>query len=233
MTIRLAVFDMAGTTVDDSGDAVATAVCEALSAAGHLFPLEAVNEVMGMPKPLAVAHLLRAGGEDPSDERIGAVHADFQQRMVRHYQTDPGVREFEGAEEAFAELRAAGIHVALDTGFDRVITDAILERLGWAIGEQIDDSITSDEVENGRPYPDMIYALAERCGVTDMQEVAKIGDSMSDIEQGVAAGCGLIAAIVGARTEEGLEMYQDVLAVRSLSEFVAAATGRSADAKVA
>ena len=54
--------------------------------------------------------------------------------------------------------------VALDTGFTRAIADVILARLGWD-STVVDASVASDEVERGRPYPDLIYRAMASTGV--------------------------------------------------------------------
>ncbi len=64
-------------------------------------------------------------------------------------------------------LKRSGIRVALDTGFNRSITQVILDRLGWSQSRLIDATICSDEVRRGRPHPDMIQALMARLGVGD------------------------------------------------------------------
>jgi phosphonatase-like hydrolase len=220
MAIGMVVFDMAGTTVWDGDNAVARCVCAAVRAAGVAVEEVDVNPVMGMPKPLAIRTLLTRGrGVAPAEPEVLAVHADFQRRIVEHYRTSPEVREIEGAGEVFRALRARGIRVTLDTGFDRTILDAIVERLGWGAGV-LDDTVASDEVENGRPAPDLIERLMERAGITDASRVAKIGDSVSDIEQGINAGCGLVAAVLCERTRPVMDQYPGVHAVNSLGDFL-------------
>jgi beta-phosphoglucomutase-like phosphatase (HAD superfamily) len=107
------------------------------------------------------------------------------------------------------------VRVALDTGFDRAIVDAIIDRLDWR--DAVDDSIASDEVERGRPAPDMIRALMKRAGLTDPSRVAKLGDSVSDIDEGLNAGCGFVGAIVNVRTQPFLASYPAVTQVHSLA----------------
>lgn len=219
MTIELVVFDMAGTTVWDGDDAVAAALCAALGAAGVDVPLTAVDPVMGIPKPEAIAHLLREDrGTPAAADEVASIHTDFQSRIVNHYRTSADVREMDGATEVFAALRERGIRVTLDTGFDRAILDTIVERLGWT--DALDATISSDEVEQGRPAPDMIRALMHRCGITDPTRVAKIGDSESDILEGLNAGCGLVGAVLCERTRSVLDQHHNVHAVASLHEFL-------------
>src|SRR5437870_2139206 len=117
MEIELVVFDLAGTTVYD-GDAVNQCLRAALAGAGLTVSAAAVNEVMGQPKPEALRLLIqRSAVRGALEGRVDAIHADFVARMLRFYQTDPSVREIPGASTTFAQLRQAGIKVALNTGF--------------------------------------------------------------------------------------------------------------------
>lgn len=215
--IHLVVFDMAGTTVDDSGDAVAVGVRNALRNGGIEITPEQVNPVMGMPKPLAIRTLIKqAEGAEPTNGRVAELHEQFRAEMVRYYSEHPSVREVEGASELFEWLRSKNIRVTLDTGFDRTILDAIVNRLGWA--DLLDETVGSNEVENGRPAPDMIHELMRRTGVSEPSSVCKIGDSESDIEQGVAAECGMVIAIENDRTREMAANTPGVISARTLAD---------------
>jgi phosphonatase-like hydrolase len=204
MDIDLVVFDMAGTTVYD-GDAVHRALGDALHAGGVPVTRDEINAVMGLPKLEAIRQLLeRRGGA--TAQRVDTIHDDFVARMIRHYETNPEVRETDGASDTFRRLRAAGIKVALDTGFSRGITDVILERFGWKRDGLIDASVTSDEVARGRPHPDLLFRAMQLTGVTDAKRVAKVGDTPSDLQEGTAAGCGMVVGITsGSHTREQLE----------------------------
>src|SRR5262249_29376194 len=73
--------------------------------------------------------------------------------------------------------------------------DVILKRLGWADTPLIDATVTSDEVKQGRPHPDMIRHLMGKLGVTDARRVGKVGDTWVDLEEGTNAGCGLVIGV--------------------------------------
>jgi phosphonatase-like hydrolase len=95
----------------------------------------------------------------------------------------------------FASLRRAGIRVALDTGFSRDILNVVLDRVGWREGETFDISIASDEVDRGRPHPDLIHHAMARAGVVAPGAVVKVGDTPADLLQGHAAKCGLVVGV--------------------------------------
>ena len=220
MEIDLVVFDMAGTTVHDD-DAVNLSLQWALDEAGVTTGRDDINAVMGMPKPLAIQTLLarRGAPRTASDEAeaVAAVHARFMDRMLRHYQHDPGVRECRYATETFVWCRARGIKTSLDTGFNRPIADAIIQRLGWMGTPVLDATVTSDEVARGRPHPDMIHRLMTLTGVTDPARVAKVGDTPVDIAQGHAARCGLVVAVTsGSHTADQLARHHPTHLVADL-----------------
>src|SRR5262249_61918996 len=99
------------------GDSVNRCLRDALAAAGLMVSPEAVNEVMGLPKPETIRALVeRSAMRDRLLARVPEIHAEFVQRMFRFYQTDPAVREIPGTSETFTRLKQAGIKVALDTG---------------------------------------------------------------------------------------------------------------------
>lgn len=198
--IKLAVFDMAGTTVRDQ-DNVHQALINAMAYFGYAVAREAANEVMGYPKPIAIRRLLEA--RHAGLEKLDDIYARFLMEMDTYYRTSPDVAPAPFAEETFERLRAQGIKVALDTGFARQIVETILQRLNWS--DKIDAWVASDMTPRGRPYEDMIRFLMAQTGVTDPLEVAKIGDTHADIQEGRNAGVALNIAITsGAFTREAL-----------------------------
>ena len=93
-----------------------------------------------------------------------------------------------GRRESLKPFKRSAIKIALDTGFNRAITQVILDRLGWSESPLIDATICSDEVRQGRPHPDMIFALMARLGIDDARRVAKVGDTPADLQEEVLSG---------------------------------------------
>jgi phosphonatase-like hydrolase len=216
--IELAVFDMAGTTVED-GDAVRNCLRATLAAVGAPLDRDAVTPVMGLPKPEALRRLLLSAGKSAEPADVAPLHADFIRRIVEYYRTDPAARALPGAADSFRRLRAAGVKVALNTGFSSDIVEVLLRRLGWSIPEVVDGCVCSDQVPHGRPHPDMVQALMRRFGVADPRRVAKIGDTVADLAEGEAAGCGLnIGVATGACSVEELRRHPHTHLVPSVVE---------------
>ena len=223
MAIKLVVFDMAGTTVKDF-DNVHEAIQEALSNHDIFVTRDEVNEVMGLPKPIAIEILLKneLNESQVNDALIHTIYDEFVNLMVTFYRTDPMVQEKNGASELFDLLKKNHIHVALDTGFSRVIADTIIDRLKWKDRHLIDFSITSDEVQNGRPFPDMIMQAMKSFGITESHEVAKVGDTSSDMEEGTTAGCKYVIGVSsGAYTRQELLKTPHTHLIEELSEIPA------------
>jgi phosphonatase-like hydrolase len=126
--------------------------------------------------------------------------------MIEFYKYSPKVKAVPGAEVVFEKLKAKGIHIALNSGFSRTIVDVIIERLQWKQKGLVDDVIASNEVKEGRPAPYMIEQLMYKAKVDDPMQVAKVGDTPVDMEEGVNAGCSLIIGVTwGAGKEDELE----------------------------
>lgn len=221
--IKLVVLDMAGTTVADN-NFVRRALISVLKNYGTEVSTEEVNSCMGIPKPVAIRQLLELKNKNVlkiSEAWVSEIHKRFVLEMVGFYATSSEVKEKPGVRETFIALRKADIKIAIDTGFDRKIAQTIIDRLGWEKDRLIDFSVTSDEVENGRPFPDMIYKAMEMAGIEDAAQVAKAGDTASDIQQGRSAGCSLVVGITtGAFSEKELAAENPTHLIESLPELL-------------
>ena len=198
---KLVVFDVAGTTIRDD-DLVSDAFISAFVKHGVRPSKEEVDAVMGMSKREAVASILKrhAGGGS-----VDKIHSEFNKLMTKKYYESP-IEAMPGAVSTFESLKAAGYCVALDTGFPRNILNIILEKTEWVKGRVVDAAIAGDEVSSGRPYPYMIFRLMESLKISSVSDVVKVGDTLVDVEEGLAAGCGLVVGVTsGTCTREQFE----------------------------
>jgi phosphonatase-like hydrolase len=219
MSIELVVFDIAGTTVADNGK-INEVFRSAFANAGLWgVAIADVDEVMGYRKKEAIEIVVRKyrPGSARDAEFIEAIHRDFTDQMVAFYKTWGGLVALPYAESAFREFHDNKVKVALNTGFSRTITTPILTRLGWDQALFIDEVICSDEVLQGRPHPDMIEKLMERFHIIYPEQVAKVGDTKVDIEEGRNAGCGVVVGVsTGACTKAQLMKCQPDYIIDSL-----------------
>ena len=205
-SFRLAVFDMAGTTVTDRNE-VRECFIQAAHNTGLQYTLEQYQPLRGLSKREVFVRLWTDQlGNQSVDlaSRIETSFAEFRRVLEDYYRTAP-VAPTEGCLECFEWLRRQGIAIGLTTGFYREVANIILSRLDWDKGLDsryagtpdtiIQASVTSDEVTNGRPAPDMIRRVMELTGVDAPHSVVKIGDTPVDLEEGRNAGCGLTLAV--------------------------------------
>lgn len=218
---KLVVFDIAGTTVIDNGN-VADAFSKSFTKFGIEIPFEEIQRVMGWRKIEAIKMLLdgyyHESDADQSD-LANKIHEEFTSIMIEFYNHNDDLKPMPNAEKVFKWLKERDIKIALNTGFTREITDAILKKLVWDNSDLIDVTITSDEVQEGRPHPFMINKIMQVLDINSSKEVIKIGDTEVDILEGRNANCGLVIAVTtGAYTREELEMYHPDEILDDLSE---------------
>ena len=197
--IRLAVLDMAGTTVGDDG-AVEAAFLEAVDGTGldQDAALSYVRETMGSSK-IDVFRTLYEGDEErahTANDRFEGAYADGV--------LGGGASALPGAEGAMALLREAGVMVCLTTGFSPSTRDLLLSSLGWE--DAVDLVLSPADAGRGRPFPDMVLTAVLRLAVDDVRQVAVAGDTANDLLAGWRAGAGIVAGVLtGAHSRTELE----------------------------
>ena len=194
--LKLVVFDMAGTTVDDVVDGVPLVLKsydDAFRKYGVTVPMEMLNEQRGRDKGTVIREL---GGE-----RAEEIYAYFNGVLLDNAGC---VGEIRGTSEVFRFLRDRGVRVALNTGFPREVAEGILGHLGWEREGLIDAWTCSEDVGKSRPDPAMIQALMGRFGVEDPGNVMKVDDTVKGIEEGLNAGAVTIGVLTGTQTRERL-----------------------------
>lgn len=215
--IQLAVIDMAGTTVADDG-LVVEAFEEAASAAGlpesgpeREHARQYVLDTMGQSK----ITVFRALFDDES--AAARANAAFE-RAYADLIGDGGAAPIPGAAEALSRLRGAGIKVALTTGFSPDTQAKLIAALGWH--DVADLVLAPGDGVRGRPYPDLILSALLRLGADRVQAVAALGDTASDVESALRAGCRIAAGtLTGAHDERQLVAAGATHIVSTVSDF--------------
>jgi phosphonatase-like hydrolase len=232
--IKAVIFDMAGTTVKDNHE-VELCFSEACKASGLNVSPERILAIQGWSKKYVFEVLWQ--------EQIGEQHPEFENKVVESFQTFKKILESyyllhpivptEGALETFEYCRKNAIKVVLTTGFYRAVTNIILEKLGWEKGlnneylatnghSVIDLSIASDEVDKGRPWPDMVYKAMNMLDIDDPKELIVVGDTPSDLGIGKNSGALLTIGVTnGTHTKEQLENYAHDMLLDSVKELPA------------
>ena len=216
----MVVFDMAGTTVDED-NVVYKTLQQVINNAGHDFTLNQVLAVgAGKEKLQAIKDILKSGNGLQDDQFAEHLYRIFDTTLKNVYD-NIDVKPQGGAEELFAILKQKNILRVLNTGYNAVTANKLLAKLGWQIGDQIDGLITATDVTANRPMPDMIQLAMKQFLITDANEVAKVGDSTIDIEEGKNAGCSLsIGITTGAHTQAQLTTANPNYIIHHLMELL-------------
>ncbi|GAY10499.1 HAD family hydrolase [Pseudonocardia sp. N23] len=201
MTLRLALLDLAGTTVCDDG-LVLDAVLAGLGAvrvpsAGPRFPALRRQAEATMDRAS-----LSVFGDLLDGDMCRARHADaaFAARL-RTRMADGVLREVPGATSAIAALREAGIAVGLSSGFEPTLHADIVAALGWT--GLADVTVCPADVDGrGLPDPAMLLTAAARVDAGPA-DVVTAGDATSAMVAGRRAGAGLTVGVLSGAHRAG------------------------------
>lgn len=205
--IQLAMFDMAGTTINDKIDGhplMVISMMRAFAKHGFEFVPDVINKHRGKQKSEAIQTLLCEVAELPSTdaERIGdGVYCDFLLELKNNLSS---ISEIDGATELFRYLKSKNIYVGVGSGFPMQVVQVIISQLGWLDKGLLDYVGSAEQIGVGRPNPKMILDAMERLNITDGRKVLKIGDTVVDVQEGKNAGAWTVAVLTGSQTEAQL-----------------------------
>ena len=219
--VRLVVFDMAGTTVDDSAagsSLVVAGFVDAFGRSGITLEPAAVNRYRGKRKDLAILEILDSLGYPAGSDRertAARIYADFlaylKERVTK-------MREFPGTADVFRFLRGQGIKVGAGTGFPTELARMIAAHLGWQAAGLVEWVMSAEEVGAGRPDPVMLLKMMDLAGVSDPAAVVKVGDTVMDILEGKNAGVRTVAVLTGTQTRLDLAAAEPDFILESVRE---------------
>lgn len=216
-SIKLVIFDIAGTIIEDHGDVV-RAFTAALEKHAIPFTDSELEEWKGASKREVIRHFVERQTKSSEGELVEATYADFRKLLEGHYIR--GVMPIAGANGIFAWLRERGIQIATTSGFYREVVDLILEKAGWR--DTFAANISSSDVAQGRPAPFMIFRAMEATGVTSVREVINVGDTPLDLQAGTNAGVrGVVGVLTGFHKEDRLRREPHTHLVTSVAELPA------------
>ena len=194
--VAMVVFDWAGTTVDHGSLAPVRTLQKVFAGRGIALPEDVARRDMGLAKRDHIRNLLQEpevaalwpGTADEAD--VEALYAEFiplQTACLLDY-----AQVIDGVLPVVNELRARGIKIGGTTGYTRPMLDALAEAAAVQ-GYAPDASICPEDVGAGRPHPYMCYKLAVRLKAAPLWATIKVGDTVSDVEEGRNAGMWTIA----------------------------------------
>lgn len=198
--MRLAILDLAGTTMADDG-LVLDAVRSGLRAARVRVDGPGYPALDRQARATMDRSTITVFGELLDGDMHRARRAnDAFEASVGDAVRDGRIREVPGAGAAMAAIRDSGLSIALICGFGPDLRDRLIEALGW--GRQIDVLISpADVAGRGLPDPAVVHAAAGSCDVS-ADQVAVAGDSTADIMGAVRAGAALAVGVRGGAHSE-------------------------------
>ena len=219
--IKMVVFDMAGTTVDEN-NVVYKTLRQAINESHFDFTLdEVLKEGAGKEKQQAIRSVLAL--KQIADEKLAVRIFERFLVMLKDAYNDLDISEQPYTSEVFRTLKANGIAVALNTGYDRETAESLIRKIGWKLGHHFDCLVTASDVEQSRPDPEMINYAMIKMGIKEPGGVVKVGDSSIDIEEGQNAGCLLsIGITTGAHTRAQLQKANPDCIIDNLMELLPA-----------
>jgi len=204
--IEAVVFDWAGTTVDYGCFAPVQAFREAFAHFGVPVTMEETRKPMGMLKRDHIRTMLRMdriaaeweaiAGHAADDADVEAVYAQFEPKLFsildRFADPKPDVLE------TVKTLREMGLKIGSTTGYTDTMMNVVVPKAAEQ-GYAPDCWFSADSVNGkGRPYPYMIFENMKALGVADVRRVVKVGDTVSDIKEGVNAGVWSVGVLEGS-----------------------------------
>lgn len=218
--IEAVVFDWAGTMVDYGCFAPVQAFIEAFRHFGIEVTMEETRKPMGMLKRDHIRTMLnmeriaaewqRIQGRSATDEDVEAIYAQFEPKLFSILNQFATLKPY--ALETVAELRSMGVKIGSTTGYTDSMMAVIVPEASHQ-GYNPDCWFSPDSTDGkGRPYPYMIFKNMKALGVSNVKHVVKVGDTVSDIKEGVNSGVWSVGVIEGS-SELGLSQDEfDALA---------------------
>lgn len=213
--IEAVIFDWAGTTVDYGCFAPVQAFMEAFRHFGIEVTIEETRKPMGMLKRDHIRTMLnmeriatewkQVKGDFANDNDVEAVYAQFEPKLFSILDQFATPKQY--VIETVEELRNMGIKIGSTTGYtDSMMTVVVKEAAQQ--GYSPDCWYSADSVGGkGRPYPYMIFENMKNLGISDVKNVIKVGDTVSDIQEGVNSGVWTVGVIEGS-SEMGLSQEE-------------------------
>lgn len=212
--IKCVIFDWAGTTVDYGCMAPVAAFISAFSDLGVAITESEARGPMGMTKIDHIRELFKLEGvTDQFDRLFGRAWTEQDvEEMNKNFEkylfaslanyTTP----IDGVLDCVAILQQSGLRIGSTTGYTAKMMDIVAPNAQQK-GYKPECYVTSDGLPAGRPQPFMIYQNMINLAIASAKSVVKVGDTVSDIQEGVNAGVWSVGIVLGS-SEMGLSKEQ-------------------------
>jgi phosphonoacetaldehyde hydrolase len=193
--IRAVMLDWAGTTVDHGSIAPILALKTLFAKHGIALSMEDARRDMGLLKRDHIQAILALPnissewntrfGKKPGAEEVSHLFDEFgplQMAIITQHS-----QLIEGVVDVVRNWQNRSILIGTSTGYTREMLTPVLAQ-AVAGGYRPNATVCPDEVGAGRPAPWMMARNAQLLNVYPPSSCVKIGDTISDIEEGLNAG---------------------------------------------
>jgi phosphoglycolate phosphatase len=150
-----------------------------------------------------------------SEELINQALPIFNQRYTEYCCVETCI--YPGVKTVLNHYQAAGKHMAIATQKAETITQTILKSLG--IAPYFEIIIGPETVTHRKPHPESIQRILEKVG-TLPERAIMIGDMVSDIQTGKAAGTLTCGVFYGYGSEDEIRAAIPDVALESLTQLL-------------
>lgn len=231
--VQAVVLDWAGTAVDYGCMGPAAVFVDVFGAFGIAVSIADARQFMGLEKqqhirgmcqlPEVAEQWEKRYGRIPDSDDVATIYAKTVPMMVdtiaRHADPIPGLAAFVDG------MRQRHVKIGSCTGYTAPMMDVLVPAAARN-GYSPESVVCSSDVPAGRPFPWMCYRNAIQLQTYPFAAMIKIGDTVSDVQEGLNAGMwtigltrsgnelGLPEDLVNALAPEDLKHRLDVIEAR-------------------
>ncbi len=206
--IKAIAFDLDGTLIDDTDVLIKAEVKAFINKGAIVTPAELRNHGGTSVKDLAKTILKKV-----DDNIIKELRAFRKEEVLKNLNE---VEVFPDTLPTLKKLKKEGIKIGIATGLGRDLLPIFLEKTG--IGAYLDTFVSADDVNMGKPAPDVFLKAFEIMGVKPEEGLA-VGDSRNDIKAAEAAKTQSVLIV-----RNGLPVCKADYTITNLEEVVRIAT---------
>ena len=193
---KMMVCDMAGTTIQENGIVYKT-LYNSIKTFYPDFKNSDIDDFHGHRKEDVIKHFIK------KPLLIERTNTLFNILLINNYKYNNISLIHPNLLNYFTYLRNNNIKIALNTGYNIEVQNMLIHKFN--LNNYIDDYISSSEVKNSRPHPDMLNKLMIRNNILNPEQIIKVGDSKIDILEGKSINCKTVGVLSGSENKEELE----------------------------
>lgn len=188
--VRVVVLDVDGTLMDTNYLHV-DAWARALEDVGRPAPMATIHKQIGKGSDQLIKEFVE---DEETAEKVNELHGEYYSKLQERGRPLPG------ASELLSSLVGEGYECWLVTSAKPEELEHHMELL--EASDKLAGVVSSDDVENTKPAPDIFELALERAGASPQETIA-VGDSVWDIEAAKGAGVRTVAVLTGGAFSAG------------------------------